>query len=110
MPLTYDQERIEQELDALTDEYFEEKQYAEEEQPFYINHVGGTRNTGEIQLVKEDPGDFFPSLHYQMAIDQKVGLLSGAAQALQTDIPVDTALEEEDEEIAADEISLEDYM
>jgi hypothetical protein len=32
-----------------------------------------------------------------MAIDQKVGLLSGAAQALQTDAPVDTVLDKEED-------------
>ena len=54
-------------VDQLLDEYVQQKQYVEEEKPYWMNLTGGTRFSGELRYELEN---YFPEAHYNKAIDQ----------------------------------------
>jgi len=49
------------------EEYAEEKQYVEEEKPYWMNLTGGTSFSGPLRFELEN---YFPDAHYKQAIDQ----------------------------------------
>lgn len=67
-------------VDALIDEYAEQKQYVEEEKPYWMNLTGGTRFSGKLRFKLEN---YCPEAHYEKAIDQ--AFQEKAAQQLETD-------------------------
>jgi len=54
-------------VDELIDEYTQQKQYVEEEKPYWVNLTGGTTTSGELRYELEN---YFPEAHYKKAIDQ----------------------------------------
>lgn len=59
--------RITDHTQELIDEFFEQKQYVEEEKPYWINLTGGTTHSGPLRYELEN---YFPEAHYRKAIDQ----------------------------------------
>jgi len=53
--------------EELVDEYVEQKQYVEEQKPYWMNLTGGTTFSGELRYKLEN---YFPQAHYHKAIDQ----------------------------------------
>jgi hypothetical protein len=49
------------------EEYVEEKQYVEEEKPYWMNLTGGTSFSGPLRFELEN---YFPEGHYKQAIDE----------------------------------------
>jgi len=49
------------------DEYAEQKQFVEEEKPYWMNLTGGTQFSGELRYELES---YFPAAHYEKAIDE----------------------------------------
>lgn len=53
--------------ERLMQEYVEEKQFVDEEKPYWMNLTGGTAFAGELRYELEN---YFPEAHYKRAIDQ----------------------------------------
>lgn len=54
-------------VDELLEEYTEQKQYVEEEKPYWMNLTGGTTFSGPLRFKLEN---YCPEAHYEKAIDQ----------------------------------------
>jgi len=67
----------------------EEKQFVEEEKPYWMNLTGGTSFSGELRCELEN---YFPDAHYKQAIDQAIE--EEARQRLQPDDEFGRTLEE----------------
>jgi len=67
-------------INELLEEYAEEKQYVEEEKPYWMNLTGGTTYSGELRYELEN---YFPKAHYKQAIDQ--AFRKQAQEKLKTD-------------------------
>lgn len=67
-------------VDDLIDEFVEQKQYVEEEKPYWINLTGGTSFSGPLRYELEN---YFPEAHYKKAIDQ--AFQDEAEEKLKTD-------------------------
>jgi len=59
--------KITDDIDKLIEEYIEEKQYVDEEKPYWMNLTGGTSFSGPLRYELEN---YFPAAHYKQAIDQ----------------------------------------
>jgi len=72
--------KISDDIDQLIEEYTEEKQYVDEEKPYWMNLTGGTSFSGPLRYELEN---YFPAAHHKKAIDEAFHRL--AEDGLETD-------------------------